>query len=282
VARRRHAPGSAGRAQVRRGAAPARDARGSRDPAGRRIGLYIGLEATEALSEAHKIGILHRDIKPQNVLCATSGRVKVADFGLARVVEAITRTHTVWAHHTPLYAAPEQWDDEKPDVTTDVYQLCATIYHVPAGQPANQGKNMAGLFRRHQTAVATPLADLAPNLNSAVSDVIMQGLGKNREDRPEPWRVFDALSGALMRRTNLHVDVTGCPDDVVRAVAKLTEFDHEELKDGLVAEIEFANPIEALKEALGVVVLGAVAAITDPEPEPEPEPESEPQLQATA
>ncbi|MEU5264508.1 serine/threonine-protein kinase [Amycolatopsis sp. NPDC021455] len=94
------------------------------------LDLYIAAEIVEAIDIAHGRGIQHRDIKPQNVLCSKVGQVKVADFGLARLVEAMTRTHTVWGRNTPLYAAPEQWRDEKPTKESDVYQASATLYHL--------------------------------------------------------------------------------------------------------------------------------------------------------
>jgi len=228
-----------------------------------RLGLYIALETIAAISSAHMLGILHRDIKPQNILCSVSGRVKVADFGLARVVEAITRTHTVWGRHTPLYAAPEQWDDQKPTEETDVYQLCSTLYHLLAGRPANQGQNLIGLMRWQETGTLTPLGDLVPTLDVQVGNRINKGLAKESKDRPELWSIFDAVSDALMVKTSFEVDTEGCDEECIAKIANLTNFTEESIKGtGSGGPLLFPNPLEALQEAVGVVLLGGVSKIT--------------------
>lgn len=94
------------------------------------INLLIAWELCKALGYAHRQGILHRDIKPLNVFVSNYGTTKVGDFGLARFVEAITRTHTVWRAMSPAYAAPEQWQGQKQTFKTEVYQLGCTLYHI--------------------------------------------------------------------------------------------------------------------------------------------------------
>lgn len=236
------------------------------EPTRNKVGLFIALEATEAIQEAHKLGILHRDVKPQNILCSAAGRVKVADFGLARVVEELTRTHTVWGRHTPLYAAPEQWNDEKPDESTDMYQLCATLYHVLAGEPANQGTSLIGLLRWHETGTLTPLEQLVPSLNAKVAKLITEGLSKEPGDRPAPWQVFDAVSGALMKRLRLDVDLTDCSAAAVNSVVQLTDFPKEKLEADGKYSFTFPNALEALREAIGVTLLGGNCNITEVSP----------------
>jgi serine/threonine protein kinase len=226
------------------------------------MNLYIALEVTDAIHTAHKMGILHRDIKPQNILCSRQGRIKVTDFGLARVVEAITRTHTVWGRHTPLYAAPEQWEDEKPDEGTDIYQLCATLYHLFAGQPANRGSSVIGLLRWHQAGALIPLGDLTPGLSSAVTEVITAGLSKDTDERPALWQIFDALSDAIMTRVELFIDVTSCEKDSIDKIVMLTDFNSEKLRSGSHGS-RFPNSLEALREAVGATVLGATCQVTD-------------------
>jgi serine/threonine protein kinase len=223
-------------------------------------GLYIGLEVVEAVHAAHKLGILHRDIKPQNVLCGIDGLVKVADFGLARVVEEITRTHTVWNRNTPLYAAPEQWEDQRPTEQTDVYQLCATLYHLLAGRPANEGKNMMGLMKWQQSGTVQPLVALVSGLDSKVAAAIMKGLALKPTDRGDIWKIFDAISSSLMANFTFSVDTSGRDVATAEKISKLTDFEFpSDGKEHL--PYPFSNPLEALKEAVGVRLLGGLPVL---------------------
>ncbi|MFF5054157.1 serine/threonine-protein kinase [Micromonospora sp. NPDC000663] len=227
------------------------------------LGLFISLEIIQAIQAAHRRGILHRDVKPLNVLLSTDGRVKVADFGLARVVEAITRTHTVKARQTPLYAAPEQWREEKLDKNTDVYQLAATLYHLLAGRPVNEGQGLWGLYRWHEVGKPVPLKEHVPSLPSEVADVIMEGLKEKGEDRPSLWSMFDPISTALMKPCRLEVEVAGCTDEQVTQIAEVTDFDEELLRtpgNGFL----FPNPLEAAQEGIAAVLLGGDSKILAP------------------
>ena len=239
------------------------------------LGLYISLETVEAISSAHKMGILHRDIKPQNILCSEQGRVKVADFGLARVVEAITRTHTVWANHTPLYAAPEQWNEKKPDQATDVYQLCATIYHLLAGRACNEGSTLIELMRWHDKgAQVKPLQELVPNIDDAVAKTVHEGLSKASADRPGPWEMFDAISTAVMRPLRVKFDI-GNHDEVGRKfLAKLLDLGDNGFitDDKRVPEyISYPNPMEALRMANAAVVQGGICTFEEKGGDPKSE-----------
>ena len=235
------------------------------DPATRnQANLYIALEVTEAIRTAHKLQILHRDVKPQNILCSSYGQVKVTDFGLSRVVEEITRTHTVWARHTPLYAAPEQWDGQKPNHQTDVYQLAATLYHLFAAQPVNEGVDLVGLLRWHESSSARPLAEHNPDLNSAAAEIIDLGLQKAPGDRPEIWKMFDAFSNAVFRTSvDFTIDVADLDDESIGKVWELTDFNRSALMGRKPMTIEFPHPFEALRESIGATILGARCTIRE-------------------
>ncbi|MGC4796919.1 serine/threonine-protein kinase [Micromonospora saelicesensis] len=226
------------------------------------LGLYISIEVIQAIQAAHRQEILHRDIKPLNILVSMEGRVKVADFGLARVIEAITRTHTVWGRQTPLYAAPEQWRGERPDMRTDVYQLCATLYHLLSGRPANQGDGLMGLYHWHQVETLTPLAELAPSLAVEVTSVIDRGLHADQDERPDLWEIFDPISKSIMNALHLEIDVGNCTEGQVESIAALTDFGLDQLKADPQFGTILPNPMEAAQEALAVVLLGGKSVLT--------------------
>lgn len=226
--------------------------------------LYIASEAIEALTEAHHRDILHRDIKPQNIMVSNQGRVKVTDFGLSRLVEALTRTHTVWGRQTPLYAAPEQWDDQHPDRASDVYQLCATLYHLFTGRPANTGSTMMGLMQWHKTASLIPLRSLSPEVPEALASMIEKGLHSDRTIRPSPWELFDAVSRAIPKKSvqmTLTLDAR-LEHAKVEHIADLTDFDEEALSTNRrYGPVTFPHAMEAFREAIGTILLGAEARI---------------------
>jgi serine/threonine protein kinase len=226
-------------------------------------GLFIAMSIVEAVQAAHRLSILHRDVKPQNVLCSVDGRIKVADFGLSRVVEAITRTHTVWGRHTPLYSAPEQWKDEKPDEESDVYQVSATLYHLLAGQPVNQGASLIGLLRWHETGTPVSLKVHLPELDKEVADILDKGVSPKRGERPSLWQIYDALSGALLKnRLKLTVSAKDLSPEARQELAKFLDFNMEGLEEEKGYGTEFGNPLEAIQEAIGATLRGATAQIS--------------------
>lgn len=227
-------------------------------------GLYISMAMIEALQSAHRLSILHRDVKPQNVLCSVQGRVKMADFGLSRVVEAITRTHTVWGRHTPLYSAPEQWQDEKPDEATDTYQLASTIYHLLAGEPVNKGQNLIGLLRWHESEAPKSISECLPGLDKKVVDVIDLGLSKDPGLRPSLWSMFDAISAALPKTAiKLKVSAAGLDEEQVERVAQLLDYDLEVLGKPTGHSVPFVHPLEAIQETIGATLLGAKCQLSE-------------------
>lgn len=226
--------------------------------------LYIGSEIIEALSEAHHRGILHRDIKPQNVLLTEQGRVKVADFGLSRIVEALTRSHTQWGSHTPAYSAPEQVRGEKPDKSTDVYQLSATLYHLITGNTANTGDSPHSAMRWHDLGTLTPISKHVPSVPQELAELIEHGLSSERAQRPHLWELFDSISRALPGgAVNLELHVPhDMPEERVMQLEKLLDFDLQAISSGGAHRpVTFPQPLEAIREAIGASLLGATPAL---------------------
>ena len=99
----------------------------------RRDALEIAEDVLDALAAAHRTGLVHRDVKPENVLLASEGRVKVADFGLARAVTEVTSTTTGTVLGTVAYLAPELVAHGASDARTDVYALGILLYEMLTG-----------------------------------------------------------------------------------------------------------------------------------------------------
>jgi serine/threonine protein kinase len=123
------------------------------------LNARLAWEFGRAISAAHDLGLLHRDIKPHNAIIDESGRLKVTDFGLARFVDAVTRTHTVAGAKTAAYAAPEQWREEKHTFRTDIYQLGCTLYQLFTGRLPFDRTSLMALI--HGVNELTPQRDAA-------------------------------------------------------------------------------------------------------------------------
>ena len=156
------------------------------------------VEIADALEYAHMRGVIHRDIKPDNILLdRESGRAMVTDFGIARAVEAGTRlTVTGIAVGTPTYMSPEQAEGEREiDGRADIYSLGVLGYQLLTGRvPFTAGNTMA-LLLKHVSEKPRPLAELRPDAPRQLRDAIERALVKAPEDR---WPTAGALRDALM------------------------------------------------------------------------------------
>jgi len=141
--------------------------------------VAVSLACTSGLGAAHRRGVLHRDVKPENMLFALSGVLKVTDFGIAKVVggpdTVVTRAGEVLG--TPAYIAPEQVRGGKLSAATDVYGVATMLYELLAGALpfTSEGEDVALLFK-HAYEAPIPLRDVAPDVPEPVAAVVMRGL----------------------------------------------------------------------------------------------------------
>ena len=155
--------------------------RGPLGPAGV---LSVLTQVGSALDRAAASGVVHRDIKPENLLVTPRGEVKVADFGLARVMhDNLELTQTGMALGTPLYMSPEQSRGGAVDVRSDLYSLGATAYHLATGQPPYRGTTGVAVALAHAKEPLTPLAIVRPDFPDAVARLIEQLLAKEPKER---------------------------------------------------------------------------------------------------
>jgi len=146
----------------------------------------VTLALLGALYHAHQRGVLHRDVKPENVLFNREGMPKLADFGIAKVLGdgAGTRTATGMIMGTPAYMAPEQGSGEPISPATDVYAIGAMLYELLSGRlPFESTGNALAQLYRHVHEAPTPLREIAPQIPDGVAAVVMKALEKRPEDR---------------------------------------------------------------------------------------------------
>ena len=162
--------------------------------------VAVCLACTSGLAAAHRRGILHRDVKPENMLFAASGVLKVADFGIAKV---LGRTSTVITRHgevigTPAYIAPEQLRGGPLSPATDIYAVATMLYELLADVLPFPGESEAmALLFRHAYEAPVPLRDAAPGVPDPVAAVVMRALATEPADRFATAEAFGAaLAGA--------------------------------------------------------------------------------------
>jgi eukaryotic-like serine/threonine-protein kinase len=148
--------------------------------------LDIAIQMCEALSHAHKRGLVHRDVKPKNILLTPQGIAKLTDLGLAREVDdkVAAESEAGKAYGTPYYISPEQIRGEVDiDFAADIYSLGATLYHLVTGQVPFDGETPSAVMHRHLKDEMIPPDHINPELSAGISEVIELAMAKNRQDR---------------------------------------------------------------------------------------------------
>ncbi len=194
-------PGEPLSERVRRGPLPVAEA------------LPLGLQLAEALGAAHDHGIVHRDVKPSNLMVTPEGRLKVLDFGLARrrawvadlptselEAETWSRTAPGLIVGTPAYMAPEQIAGDALEASADVYAAGCVLYEMLTGRPPHVGASTAEVLRRSLTETPRPVAELRPDAPAALAAVVARALAREPGGRyPNGRALADALREAESR-----------------------------------------------------------------------------------
>lgn len=159
-------------------------------------------DAASGVQAAHLHGVLHRDLKPENLLYGDDGRVRVADFGLARIVAGHDTVATTDGEvlGTPAYLAPEQVLGQGVGPATDVYALGAILYELLCGElPHLDDGTPLTTLRRHVDEQPTPLGERAPAVPPAVQAVVMRAIARHQDERPQTAEELRAAIEAAAR-----------------------------------------------------------------------------------
>lgn len=160
------------------------------------VGLVV--QACQGLSQAHEAGLVHRDLKPQNLLLRDDGVLKVADFGIARAAETTALTQVGTVLGTAAYLAPEQALGEEVTPAADVYALGAVLYELLTGRTPYAFDSLADLAAKQRDEPITPVSELAPEVTARVEDAVMRALARNPAYRPATATAFARELGATV------------------------------------------------------------------------------------
>ena len=157
---------------------------------------YIA-QAARGLGAAQASGIIHRDIKPDNLMLTTRGVLKVSDFGLARETNS-SNTETQAVMGTPAFMSPEQCDGKIVDGRTDIYSLGGTFHKLITGRLPFEAETAMSMMYRHKHEALIPPHEIIPTIPKGLSDIIVRMMQKRREDRYQSMQeVIDSIEDVL-------------------------------------------------------------------------------------
>ena len=218
--------------------------------------LDIIIQLARALHHAHSCGLIHRDIKPKNIMINNAGVVKLADMGLARATADIeaAQSEAGKAYGTPYYIAPEQIRGQIDiDGRADIYGLGATFYHMVTGRVPFMAEDPSDVMRKHLREQLIPPDHINTSLSAGISEVIEVMMAKKKEDR---YSNVDELLADLDAVRN------GQPP--LRAHKRFDVSMLGQLEEGeMVEEEEYVYREETINRyRIAVLILGTVAAIS--------------------
>ena len=180
-------------------------------------GQAVALAAAVAsgLSAAHRAGVVHRDIKPTNLMFDARGGLKIVDFGIARLAQTaaarLTATKTVIG--SAPYLSPEQLTGRPADERSDLYALGCVMTTMLTGRPPFEGEHPLALVHQHVNAAPPQLSERRPGINPALESLVAQLLSKSPQDRPQSAlavhdRLRDVDLGSLAQRSGVSLATT--------------------------------------------------------------------------
>lgn len=215
--------------------------------------LQITKEIALGLDYADGRGIIHRDIKPDNILIHRDGRAKIADFGLMKSAHqsSITQTGTILG--TPHYLAPEQAvSDRNIDIRADIYSLGITLYHMLAGRPPFVAKNAMKIITAHCYKPLPSIFDFNPHVPEVVWDLILKMTVKDKEERLTPEEVIvwiERLQGQLAVGNVSSVLEAG--SDGGRSVVEDEWYEESDELPTRMISVEGGNRVESSRSEVG-------------------------------
>ena len=148
--------------------------------------LDIGINMADALAHSHRKGLIHRDVKPKNIILTNQGIAKLTDLGLARETDdqQAAESEAGKAYGTPYYISPEQIrGDVDIDFRADIYSLGATLYHLVTGRAPFDGDSPSAVMHKHLREPLTPPDHINTDLSAGFSEIIEVAMAKDRDER---------------------------------------------------------------------------------------------------
>ena len=216
--------------------------------------LDITIQMAEALSHAHERGLVHRDVKPKNIILTPQNVAKLTDLGLARDVEdkELAESEAGKAYGTPYYISPEQIrGDVDIDYRADIYSLGATMYHLLTGRPPFEADTPSAVMHKHLSEPLRPPDHINTALSAGISEIIEVAMAKNREERYSTTKdMLEDLRAVRSGHQPLHA----------RRIVSLEDLD-KVVESGKTVDIAPPTPtnplLDLLKQPLVIILMSA-------------------------
>jgi eukaryotic-like serine/threonine-protein kinase len=182
--------------------------------------LDIVAQVAQGLAYAHEHGIVHRDVKPSNIMIQKDGHVKITDFGIARMASAAVRTQTGMVLGSPKYMSPEQVMGKLTDQRSDIFSLGIMLYEMLTGRPPFSGENVNAIMYQTLNAAPPPPSSLNPAVPDMLNFIVAKALAKKLDDRYQNAKEFaDDLRVCRDSMPQASIAVAPRPQPLTQAIA---------------------------------------------------------------
>jgi eukaryotic-like serine/threonine-protein kinase len=222
---------------------------------GEKEAIDIILQVASALAHAHAKNLIHRDVKPKNIMITTGGVVKLADMGLARATTdiAAAQSEAGKAYGTPYYIAPEQIRGELDiDARADIYALGATFYHMVTGRVPFEADNPSIVMKKHLKEQLVPPDHINTTLSGGISEVIEFMMAKRKEER---------YASAEELIQDLEAVRRGEAPMIAEAKLDMGELKGLEEGEAIATEVEEKPVVSATPYKIGLVAMSVVVVV---------------------
>lgn len=222
--------------------------------------LYFMTQILEAVQHAHDKGIVHRDIKPQNIILLPNGNLKVTDFGIARFSRSETKTLTEQAIGSVHYIAPEQAKGEFTDEKADIYSIGVVLYEMLAGKVPFEADSAVSVALMQVQANAEELTQINPDIPKGLEQICVHAMQKNPDDRYQSATemLFDIEE--IVKNPNTTFNYTNNIEPIKKTIKEEpVHIDEEDVDE--YQEVEEVVDKKRRRKVIGAVIIGTIVMI---------------------
>ena len=220
--------------------------------------VYFMTQILRAVQHAHDKGIVHRDIKPQNIILLPNGTLKVTDFGIARFSRSETKTLTEQAIGSVHYIAPEQAKGEQTDERADIYSMGVVLYEMLAGKVPFDSENAVSVALMQVQANAEKLTQINPNIPKGLEQICVHAMQKNPDDRYQSATEMLLDIEEIIKNPNTVFNYSSNSETQTKSVPIVTDYGYNEEYD---EAVDYEAERKHKKKMIAAVTIGVIVLI---------------------